>query len=281
MRLGDILRLAAQRDPRKCAIIADDYSIDFAGYDAAANRFAHLLLEAGIEKGDRIATTLFNSPEYGIVHFGNSRAGSVLVHISPMYAGPEIARIVERTRPRVLVVDADILDKIDAVRDRMTSVEKLIVVRRDFDAAIADQADTDPGVEIDPADPVAMTFTGGTTGEPKGAVVSHNARFVSAWTTAIEHRVTGEDVTGILTPMFHAVGLMIWYQSTVLAGCTSVMFRKWDVANFIDQTERHRISSVFMVPVQVRDLIDADVFDAARLQSLKNIGAGGALTSMI
>ena len=117
MRLGDILRLAAQRDPRKCAIIADDYSIDFAGYDAAANRFAHLLLEAGIEKGDRIATTLFNSPEYGIVHFGNSRAGSVLVHISPMYAGPEIARIVERTRPRVLVVDADILDKIDAVRD--------------------------------------------------------------------------------------------------------------------------------------------------------------------
>ena len=278
MRLGDILRLAAQRDPRKCAIIADDYSIDFAGYDAAANRFAHLLLEAGIEKGDRIATTLFNSPEYGIVHFGNSRAGSVLVHISPMYAGPEIARIVERTRPRVLVVDADILDKIDAVRDRMTSVEKLIVVRQDFDAAIADQADTDPGVEIDPADPVAMTFTGGTTGEPKGAVVSHNARFVSAWTTAIEHRVTGEDVTGILTPMFHAVGLMIWYQSTVLAGCTSVMFRKWDVANFIDQTERHRISSVFMVPVQVRDLIDADVFDAARLQSLKNIGVGGALT---
>ena len=278
MRLGDILRLAAQRDPRKTAIIADDFRIDFAAYDAAANRFAHLLLDAGIQKGDRIATALFNCPEYGIVHFGNARTGSVLVHISPMYAGPEIARIVERTRPRVLVVDADILDKIDAIRDRLTSVEKLIVVGQDFDAAIADMPDTDPDVTIDPADPVAMTFTGGTTGEPKGAVVSHNARFVSAWTTAIEHRVTGEDVTGILTPMFHAVGLMIWYQSTILAGCTSVMFRKWDAANFIDQTEKHGISSVFMVPVQVRDLIDAPDFDAGRLQSLKNIGAGGALT---
>ncbi len=282
MRLGDILRLAAQRDPRKTAIIAEEYRISFADYDTTANRFAHMLLDAGIQKGDRIATALFNSPEYGIIHFGNARSGSVLVHISPMYAGPEIARIVERTRPRVLVIDAAIEDKIVEVRDRMVSVEKLIVVGRgsggDFEATISGFPDTDPDLDIDPDDPVAMTFTGGTTGEPKGAIVSHNARYVSAWTTAIEHRVTGEDITGIVTPMFHAVGLMIWYQSTILAGCTSVMFRKWDVADFIDRTEEHGISSVFMVPVQVRDLIDAPEFDAGRLQSLENIGAGGALT---
>lgn len=287
MRLGDILRLAAQRDPRRIAMIAGDRQIAFAEYDAAANRFAHLLLDAGITKGDRIATVLFNTPEYCVAHFGNARAGSVLVHISPMYAAPEIARIVERTRPKVLVIDAAIADKIDAVRDRLTSVERVIVVDEDtpgavltqeFEDAIAGFPSANPEIDIDPADPVAMTFTGGTTGEPKGAVVSHNARFVSAWTTALEHRVTGADVAGILTPMFHAVGLMIWYQATMLAGCTAVIFRKWDVADFIDRTERHRISSVFMVPVQVRDLIRAPAFDAARLASLKNIGAGGALT---
>ena len=71
---------------------------------------------------------------------------------------------------------------------------------------------------------------------------------------------------------------MIWYQATVLAGSTSVIFRKWDAGHFIRQTERHGISSVFMVPVQVRDLIRSDAFDARRLLSLKNIGAGGALT---
>ena len=283
MRLGDILRLAAQRDPRKAAMIAGDRQIDFAEYDAAANRFAHLLLDSGVSKGDRIATVLFNSPEYCVTHFGNARAGSVLVHISPMYAAPEIARIVERTRPRVLVIDAAIADKINAVRDRLTSVERVIVVSEDgsggdFDDAISAFPGTDPKIEIDPADPVAMTFTGGTTGAPKGAVVSHNARFVSAWTTALEHRVTGEDVAGILTPMFHAVGLMIWYQATMLAGCTAVIFRKWDAADFIDQAERHAISSVFMVPVQARDLIRSPVFDADRLKSLRNIGAGGALT---
>ena len=122
---------------------------------------------------------------------------------------------MERTRPRILVIDAAIADKIAAVRDRLQSVERIITVGADFDAAIADAPDTDPGIDVDPAAPVAMTFTGGTTGEPKGAVVSHDARYVSAWTTALEHRVTGEDVTGILTPMFHAVGLMIWYQATI------------------------------------------------------------------
>ena len=167
--------------------------------------------------------------------------------------------IVERTRPRILVIDVAIEDKIAQVRDRMVSVEKLIVVGRgsagDFEAAISGFPDTDPGVDIDPDDPVAMTFTGGTTGEPKGAVVSHNARYVSAWTTAIEHRVTGEDVTGIVTPMFHAVGLMIWYQSTIWGMYVGDVPQ--DVADFIDRTEEHGISSVFMVPVQVRDLIDA------------------------
>ena len=278
MRLGDILRLAAQRDPQKTAIIADDRQFSFAEFDAESNRFANLLVNAGIAPGDRIASILFNSPESGFVHYGNARTGSVLVHISPMYAAPEIARIIERTRPKIVVVDAEVANKIDQVRDRLTSVERVLIVGQDFDQACQECPSTDPAIEVDPSWPVAMTFTGGTTGEPKGAVVSHNARYVSAWTTALEHRVTGEDVAGVLTPLFHAVGLMIWYQATILAGCTAVIFRKWDAADFIEKTEKHGISTVFMVPVQVRDMLKADAFDVRRLASLKNIGAGGALT---
>lgn len=278
VQLGEILRLAARRDPHKTAVIEGETQLSFRDYDRAADRFSHLLLGAGIEKGDRVAAVLFNSIDYGVVHFGNARTGSVLVHISPMYAAPEIARILERTAPRVLVIDAGLADKIDQIRDRLTSVEKIVVVDDGFLGALEEYPATPPGISIDPSDPVGMTFTGGTTGEPKGAVVSHMARYVSSYTTALEHRVTGADVTGILTPMFHAVGLMIWYQATMLAGCTAVIFRKWDAARFIDQAERHGISSVFMVPVQVRDMIRSPAFDADRLKSLKNIGAGGALT---
>ena len=174
--MGDILRFAARRDPRKTAIVAGERQMTFAEYDAASNRFANLLAAAGLRKGDRIASVLFNGAEYGIVHFGNARAGSILVHVSPMYAAPEIGRIVERTRPRVLVADIAVADKIGKIRSQMGSVERILYVGGDFDDALRTQPDTDPAIAIDPAGPVAMTFTGGTTGEPKGAVVSHTAR---------------------------------------------------------------------------------------------------------
>ena len=285
MGLGEILRLAAQRAPQKLAVVGDGLSVTFAEYDRLANRFAHFLVSNGVRKGDCVACILFNGIEYGIAHFGNARAGSVLVHISPMYAVPEIARIIERTKPRVVVTDQMHAEAIDGIAAGSDSVAAVIVVGElrngggtGFQGALAGQSEGDPGVEIDLSDPVAMTFTGGTTGQPKGAVVSHAARQVSAWTTAIEHRVSGADVTGVVTPMFHAVGLMIWYQATVLAGCTSVIIRRWDAGEFIAQVERYGISSVFLVPVQVRDILDSPEFDPRRLSSLLNVGVGGAPT---
>ena len=283
MLLGEILRLAAERAPRKTAAIASGQQIDFREYDRLANRFAHLLIAHGVRPGDRIASLLFNSLEYGVVHFGNARAGSVLVHIPPLYAAAEIAEILERTRPRVLVVDSAVQDRLNVdVRSATPTVIVTGVPALDgalgFGEATAAQSDAPPKRDIDPAAPVGMTFTGGTTGRPKGAVVSHTARFVSATSTAREHQVTAQDVVGVVTPMFHAVGLMIWYQASILTGCTSVIFRKWDPAEFIAATERHGISSVFLVPVQVRDLLRSPAFDRDRLASLKNLGVGGAPT---
>lgn len=277
MELGEILRLAARRASEKTAIIADGRRLDFREYDQLANRFANFLIARGVGPGDRIATVLFNGPDYGVVHFGNARAGSVLVHIPPLYAAAEIAEIVERTRPRLLVVDAAVQDRIGPeVRSAVPAV--MVAGSPDFEDALAVVSDRPPVRAIDPAAPVAMTFTGGTTGRPKGAVVSHNARYVSAASTAREHRITEEDVVGVVVPMFHAVGLMIWYQAAILRGSTSVILRRWDPAEFIAATERHGISSVFLVPVQVRDLLRCPAFNRKRLASLKNIGVGGAPT---
>ncbi len=281
MKLGEILRLAARREPRKPAVVGDGFSLSYAEYDRLANRFAHFLLACGVRKGDRVACLLSNGVDYGAVHFGNARAGSVLVHLSPMQSPAEIARIVARTRPRVLVAGEE---HVRALADLSSDAVPEVVVLRPLPAGgglteqVAGRPDDDPAAEVDASDPVAMTFTGGTTGDPKGAVVSHAARYVSAWTTALEHRVNGADVAAVVTPMFHTVGLMVWYQATVLAGCTAVIFPKWDAGAFIERVGRFGVSSTFLVPVQVRDLLDAPDFDAGRLASLANIGVGGAPT---
>jgi acyl-CoA synthetase (AMP-forming)/AMP-acid ligase II len=124
-----------------------------------------------------------------------------------------------------------------------------------------------------------MTFTGGTTGRPKGALVSHRARFVSSWTTALEHEVSSADVVGVLTPLYHAMGMTIWLQAAMLAGATAVLLTGWDPDRFAEATARHRITNALMVPVQLRELLSERHFDPKALASLGKLGCGGAVTS--
>ena len=285
MLTGEILRASARRNANRTALICGDRSMSYGALDATASRFAHALLRRGLAKGDAVAAMCRNLPEYVALHFGNARTGCLLVNLMPAYAPDEIVTILNLTGARLIVVEADFQDKIAALRDRCPDLRDVVVIGEagsdgaiPFDRFTAGQPETPPTVALADSDPYAMTFTGGTTGRPKGALVSHRARFVSTWTTAIEHEVTGEDVIGVLTPLYHAMGLLIWLQSAILNGTTSVLLAGWDPDYFTEQTARHRISNALMVPVQLRQLLGDGHFDPHRLASLTRIGCGGAIT---
>lgn len=283
MLSGEILRLSAVRHPGKTALICGGRAWSYAGLDAWANRFANALAGRGLGKGDRVAVMCPNVAEYAAVHFGAARLGCVLVNLSTMYTSGEAAGILAATRARLLVVEAESCAGIAEARDRLPTVETVVAVgapgklaATPFDDFTAGAAETPPEAGLADTDPVGMTFTGGTTGRPKGAVVSHRARHISAWTTAVEHELAGDDVVAAVTPLYHAVGLYIWFQAAVLAGCTCVLLRRWDAGAFVELAARRRVSAVMTVPVQLRGLLADGVFDAGKLASLKKIGAGGA-----
>ncbi len=259
MLFGEILRLAALRAPRKVALIAGDREVSYAELDGLANGFANFLLASGVRPGDRIACLLRNSPEYAVIHFGVARAGGVAVHVPPGSAPAEITHILDRTEPRILV----------AGDDRVPFGG--LAIPASLDGCLGDP--TPPGVRVHPDDPAAMTFTGGTTGRPRGAVASHRARYLSALSTALEHGLTDRDVVAAVTPMSHAVGLLIWLQAAMVAGASSVLFRRWDPDAFAAEAERRRIRAAFLVPVQVRDLLSRT---EPIPRSFVNLGVGGA-----
>jgi acyl-CoA synthetase (AMP-forming)/AMP-acid ligase II len=280
---GDILRLSAQRHPRKTALIGPAHEMSFCELDRASNQFSHALLEFGIEKGERVAVMCPNIPEYGVFHFGAARTGCVQVHLSVMCGSDEITQILNRTGARLIVVDAEFLPAIETVRGDLAGLERVIVIggadEDSLENFIAGKSETPPDIEINENDPLGMTFTGGTTGLPKGAVVSHRARYVSAYSVAFEHELTGEDVCAALTPLYHAVGLFIWFQAAMLAGCTTVMQRRWDTAAFVDACAQHGITAAMTVPVQLRSILSDQFFDAEKLVTFRKIGCGGANVS--
>jgi len=285
---GHLLQQSARRLPDKIALICGDRHITYGELAADANRFAHAIASRGIGKPDTIAIMSRNIPEYVVAHFGGAQTGAILANLMPAYAADELVAILSTTEARLIVVEAAFRENIARIIDRLPKPPQIVVIGEpelpiadgwmSFDDFIGGRPATPLALPLHETDPFAMTFTGGTTGLPKGAVVSHKSRFVSACTTAIEHEVTEGDVVGLLTPLYHTMGSLVWLPTALYVGATCVMLTGWDPDAFVAETQRHGISCVLMVPVQLRELLGDGVFDAAKLASLRKIACGGAIT---
>ncbi|MBK20165.1 MAG: long-chain fatty acid--CoA ligase [Rhodospirillaceae bacterium] len=285
MLTGDILRLSADRHPDRTALICGDDRISYGGLSAAANQFGNALLGNGVSKGGTWAIMSRNLPEYVMAHFGSAQTGAMVVNLLPAYASDELVAILKKTSASLIVVEEIFQQKIVDILDQVPALQSVIVIGQplkdswvSFEQFISGQPATACRTDISDDDPFAMTFTGGTTGLPKGCLVSHRARFVSCYTTAIEHGVSESDTVATVTPFYHAMGSLVWLPTAIFAGATLVIVTGWDPDDFVELTARHKITCTFMVPIQLRQILSDEHFDRDKLKSLTKVSCGGAIT---
>ena len=294
MLTGDMLRRSCERFAHKLAVIRDATRISYAELDAAANRFASALLQLGLPQGSKVAMVSRNLPEYAIVFFGAARSGLVLVNVSVLYAPDELSWVLHKADTRVLLFDAMFADKVAQVLPRCPAIAQVVRVDSPeaagvtcdwpagvpapigFDAFIGAQSADDPGVSLDESDPFCMTYTGGTTGRPKGVLCSHRARAVTAHTVVVEEALDERDVVAIVTPMFHVAALNIMFQPAMLVGATVTFVTPWSPEKFMATCERDAVTAAFMVPTQVNTLVGHAGFDAPALASWRKLSFAGA-----
>ena len=287
MLTGDMLRRSAARFPDKPAIIfrgPDRRAVlSFRELDARANQLAHALLALGLPKGSKVSILSRNLPEYGVVFFGVARTGLVLNNVSILYADDELAWVLNKSDTEVLILDAQFADRLATVRAHCPCIKNTVLIgaqqsegATNFDELLRGQLITPPELTLHESDPFCMTYTGGTTGRPKGVLVSHRAREVTAHTVVVEERLVPEDVVAIVTPLFHVAALNIMFQPAVLIGATSVFVTPWSPAAFMDAVEAEGITAGFMVPTQANGLVTHPQFDPARLGSWTKLSFAGA-----
>lgn len=283
MLTGDMLRRSAQRFPDKDAIVRDDSRLTYAALDAGANRFAHALLKTGCAKGAKVAILSRNLPEYGLVFFGTARSGLVLVNISILYAPDELLYVLNKSDSEILVFDAQFAGKVEDVRDRCPKLKVLVAIGATgvpgaiaFTDFIAGHAPSEPEVPLVDTDPFCMTYTGGTTGRPKGVLCNHRARAVTAHTVAFEEALDERDIVAIVTPLFHVAALNIMFQPAMLVGATCTFVTPWSAEKFMDTVARDQVTATFMVPTQANQLVSHAEFDAAKLASWHKLSFAGA-----
>jgi acyl-CoA synthetase (AMP-forming)/AMP-acid ligase II len=284
MLTGDMLRRSAARFPDKPAIIRDGVRLSYTELNRDANRFAHALLALGLPKGAKVAIISRNLPEYGVVFFGAAKSGLVLVNVSVLYAPDELEYVLNKSDSEALVFDAAFADKVAAVRGRCAKIKTLVAIGDaaampgaiTFDAFLKGRPADEPAVTMEETDPFCMTYTGGTTGRPKGVLCSHRARTLTAHTVALEEALDERDVVAIVTPLFHVAALNIMFQPAVLVGATCTLITPWSADKFTETAARDGVTAAFMVPTQANMLVSSPNFDAAKLATWRKLSFAGA-----
>jgi len=283
MLTGDMLRRAAVRFPAKPAILWQDQSITYGALDRQANQLAHAVIDRlHLAKGAKLAIISRNRLDYGVVFFGLARSGAVLVNVSVLYAPEELAYVLAKADIEAVIYEAAFRDKLLAALPHCPLIRHRICFdppqadEIGFADLIADQPDTPPAIPLRESDPFSMTYTGGTTGHPKGVLASHRARAITAHTVMVEEALDERDIVAIVTPMFHVAALHIMFQPAVLAGATIVMLGHWSPAGFADLVARHGVTAAFMVPTQLVTLLNDPDFAPERLRSWEKLSFAGA-----
>jgi len=283
---GDQLRRSAERFPHKPAIICGPERLTYAQLDDAANRFARALLATGAPPQAKVAIVSRNLPHYGVVFYGAARSGLVLVNVSIQYAAPELRYVLNQSDAEILVVDGALLARVAEVLPECPKLRLVVVAGPgsgpwpsgavSLEAFTGCQAASPPAIALDERDPFCMTYTGGTTGRPKGVLCSHRARAVTALTVAVEEALDERDVVAIVTPMSHVAALNIMFQPAILVGATCVLVTPWSVNDFVAAVAQEGVTAAFMVPTQANQLVGSPACSAQHLRTWTKLSFAGA-----
>lgn len=296
--LHEALRRHATSIPDQAACIWYGQSITWAELDRASDAFAAHLQQLGVQKGEPVVLFLNNCPQYIVAHFGIQKIGAVVCPSGPLNKAHELAYQVNDLKARVIVAADTLLPIVEQIRPT-SSLEQVFVVHyadwlpthptldlppelqaaresaRQVPEGCLDfwstmQANTHPTPVALALDDVAlMTYTSGTTGLPKGAMLSYrNAAFKTAACASV-HALTSHDVLLSIAPLYHIAGMLMGINIPVLTGATSVLLHRFDPRATLQALDQYQVSWWYSIaPMNVMCLQQPDIA-SFNLSSLK------------
>lgn len=278
--IADIVRVHARLRPDATALIVGDRTITFGELDARSNQTAHAFRAAGVGFGDRVAYIEKNGAEFFEVVCGLAKLGAVGVPVNWRLAPPEMLHIIEDAQARVVVVGSEFFGHLEAIEGHLTSMSAVVAIGthdrwQAFEDWLIDQPAEDPGVTTGPDDIAFLMYTSGTTGLPKGVMLTNGNYLCKATGIAHEWRFTADSVSLAVMPMFHMAGSG-WVLVGLYEGATTVVLRDVDPAAILDSIVRHRITNLLLVPAVIQMMLGAPGVENADFSSVRAIVYGAS-----
>jgi len=275
---------AANR-PRKEAIrdIATARRFTYADLDARADAMAAYLASIGVGRGDRVAVLAHNGVEYFDIQFACARTGAICVLLNWRLTVSELEYIVNDSAPDLLIHDCEFRDTADALRQRCDIATALEIdggaPESAFERALLAARDAPaPRVQLAHDDVVTIMYTSGTTGRPKGAMITHGMNFWNCVNLGIPAGIGLDTVHLNVLPLFHTGGLNCYSNPVLHAGGTVVILKQFDPGETLKilGDPAHGITHFFAVPAPYQFMMQHPAFATTDLSRLRIAGVGGA-----
>lgn len=273
--LSGLLKTAAEAFPDRDAILFEEIRMSYRELDEKSSMFASGLLKMGIEKGDRVGLYMANYPEWVVAFFGIARMGGVIVPMNTRYRGKEVDYILNNSEATALVMGSSFLnsnyvDIVNTVWEKIPKLRKVIVFgeekgeKMDFFHDVielgtghGDHAELKQVMdEIEEKDAVFILYTSGTTGEPKGAMLSNLNIARNAEQIAQVMEQNEKDNTLIVVPFFHCFGCVIGISASVWAASGIVPMPSFNAEEGLQIIEKYGVSIVHGVPTMFIEYLE-------------------------
>ena len=268
--LGDIFRRRAACTPKQIAVRdyrgKESVQLTFFELNRAMNQFADASKKRGLKKGDRVALLGLNSAEYVIALYGCAKGGLTAVPINPGIAPEDVVYVLNHSEASVLVVDSLLVPLVDKIRPNIPNITTMICIPTGDEAVSSDYllfedflargGDLEiEDVIIEDRDIFEILYTSGTTGKPKGVLITHLGVYISALSTAIEFGLRPGFSSTMMLPMFHCAQQAVTLSTLNVGGAVSVI-RQFEPGRVMDIVDQDRLNLVFGLPIMYRAMVN-------------------------
>src|SRR4051794_40227093 len=281
MTMSDQLGRWARTTPDAWALRFEGSGRTYAELDARVTRLARALRERGVGTGDRVAVLALNGMETWESYLAGVRLGTIVVPVNFRLVADEVAFVLQDSGATVLVVDAALAGVATKAREQAPDVATVLTIGEEFEAALAEAVDEPLDVVVDEDEPAFIMYTSGTTGQPKGAVLTHSNLLMHVFSQVTHLGWHPEDRVGVPgAPLFHIAGLAGGLPP-LLVGGTNVIIRSgaFDPSRTLELIEREKVSSIFLVPAMWAAVVGVPGIADRDLSHLRRISWGAAPAS--